>query len=272
MRCVLAFVALIGCSSTSKPPTTVPPTLAAPPKVAAPTVEAKSVEAEPSDDIPDDDMPIDGMDGTLEQAEVKGEGITVEVSWFTMTGSMHVAEDIAITTARGTLALASPEDPDSDDAETLPLIEQIYNAGPNRWVLLGWSSYGSGMQSEHAWLVDGAASPRIVDKLQWTTDRAHAGLAIDTGTKLRIGIPLPVISTTRDDDGTEEHSLHAESDWQLSHGARTWTLGKVAKLPASSTHVMAVRAYTPPFQASASELGWSGRFVWFTAEKRFVRR
>jgi hypothetical protein len=126
------------------------------------------------------------------------------------------------------------------------------------------------MQSEHAWLVDGSAAPRIVDRLEWTTDRMHAGLALDPGKKLRIGIPLP--KHAAGDDGTDDSGLHAEDEWRLAHGKKTWNLGQVSKLRAGEAHVMTVQAYTPPFKASASERGWSGRFVWFAVEKRFVRR
>jgi len=237
----------------------------------APVRAADTTEDERSDDAAaeaiDDAM---AMEGTLEEQRVEGDGIKVDVSWWTMTGSTHVADALTITTPRGKLAFASadPDDLETEGGETVPLIEEIHNAGRDRWLLLGWSSYGEGMQTEHAWLVDGSAAPRIVDKLEWTTDRRHAGLALDPGTKLRIGIPVPKRTATRDD----ESALHAEDDWRLAHGKQTWSLQQLWKLRASEAHLLTVQAYTPPFKASASEQGWSGRFVWFSVEKRFVRR
>ena len=197
--------------------------------------------------------------------EVVGEDITVKVSWWTLTGTTHVADELVFTTAKGTLQLKH----DEESGIVLPLVEQIHRAGKDRWVVLGWSSYGEGMQTQHAWLVAGGAKPRIVDKLEWTTDRRHGGLVIDPGDKLlRVGIPLPERASTTDDD---EDALHNELDWQLVHGKRTRTLAQVAKLPAQKSHLMAVRAYTPPFHASASDRGWSGHFVWFTAKNQFAR-
>jgi hypothetical protein len=115
------------------------------------------------------------------------------------------------------------------------------------------------MQSEHAWLIDGNATPRIVDTLQWTTDRAHAGVVFDPAA-VSIGIPLPV------------GELHDESDWQLVHGAKTLALGQVKKLRSSEVQLVTVRAYTPPFQTPASQREWSGRFVWFDVAERFEAR
>lgn len=203
----------------------------------------------------------------LEHADVHGEGITIAVSWWTLTGTTHVADEVVITTARGTVHLKNADD---EGGEVIPLFEQIYTVSRHRWLALGWSSYGEGMQTEHAWLIDDRSKPLVVDKLGWTTDRSHAGLALDTSDKLLVGIPLPLSSSS--DSGEDEPSLHNEGDWQLAHGERTFTLPEVAQLPASESHLMAVRAYTPPLQQSASERGWSGRFVWFAVGLRFTRR
>jgi hypothetical protein len=182
---------------------------------------------------------------------------------------MHVADELVMVTPRGALSLKHADD---ESGEVLPLVGVIYKVAPERWVVLGWSSYGEGMQTEHAWLVDGAAAPRVIDKLEWTTDRAHAGFAVDafTGNRLRIGIPLPLRSESAGDD--DDASLHNELDWRFVHGKQTLTLAQLGKLKTSETHVMALRAfYTPPFDESPSERKWSGRFVWFTAAKQFVR-
>lgn len=212
---------------------------------------------------------MDGdLEPRLEHVDVRDGDLKVRVSWWTMTGTTHLATELVISTSRGTLTL---KDPGEDSDEVLPLIERIYKAGNERWVVLGWSSYGEGMQTEHAWLIGGRSRPRILDKLAWTTDRHHAGLAIDLGDKLRIGIPLPIRSQSDSDE--DDHALHNEGDWQLVHGGRAFTLAQVEKLRASEHHVMSVRAYTPPTEASATQRDWSGRFVWFAADtKRFARR
>jgi hypothetical protein len=207
--------------------------------------------------------PVVADDGSrIERATVQGDGIRVDVAWWTMTGTTHVASELVVTTPRGTLKLAIA--PDDEGGEPIPLIEQIDKLGDDRWLLLGWTSYGGGMQTEHALLVDGSATPRIVDTLAWTTDRAHAGIVVDPAEpgspiKLRVGIPLPKSS-----------ELHDQSDWQLAHDTKTLTLAEVVKLPASGVSPMTVRAYTPPFQTSISERDWTGRYVWFDAGARFA--
>lgn len=210
------------------------------------------------------------LESQLEHREVTGDGIEIDVSWWTLTGTWHLADELVISTARGTLRLKTREGDDGPQ-EALPLLEEIYPLGDHRWIVVGWSSFGEGMQTVHAWLVDGTSAPRIVDKLEWTTDRTHSGIVIDATSKVRIGIPLPVRSSETDDpDG--ERTLHNRLDWELVHGKRTFRLDQVAKLRTTEHHVMSVHAYTPPFQDSASTRGWSGRFVWFSAEKTFVRR
>lgn len=245
-----AAIVVTGCSSTQAPTS---PTVAQPSTAAKPTTPAAvAIEPEPAPEL-------DDLEPQLERAEVRGEGITVEVTWWTLTGSTHLAASLAITTARGTLRL---EAPDPEDGEALPLVAHIYKTGVDRWVLLGWSSFGSGMQSEHAWLVDGSGEPRIADRLEWRTDRSHAGIVIDRDPKLRIGIPLPA----------PDEALHDDEGWALVHGTQTRTLAEVTKLPSAATDMLAVRTYTPPFDRSASGRGWSGRVVWFSVGDRFVRR
>jgi hypothetical protein len=152
------------------------------------------------------------------------------------------------------------------------LIERILPAGTNRWVALGWSSFGEGMQTVHAWLLEeDRAGPKLLDTLAWTTDRSHAGIALDvsanaSANRVRIGIPLP--DTTAPGGETP---MHQPGVWLLKHGAQELDLDEVAHLPFSETHVMALRDYyDPPFQYEPSRRHWSGRFVWFSAPTRFA--
>jgi hypothetical protein len=196
----------------------------------------------------------------VERGFVSGDGIKIEVSWWTMTGTTHVADELVITTKRGKLRLQS----DEESGNALPLVEKVYDAGRGRWVVLGWSSFGGGMETVHAWIVD--ATPRVLDKLEWTTDRSHAGVAVDTSSGVRVGIPLPIV--VGDDD--EEPGLHDDEDWRLAHGTRNLSLANVNKLPAIETPLASLPGYyTPPFQTPPSERHWSGRIVWFAAGKRF---
>lgn len=116
------------------------------------------------------------------------------------------------------------------------------------------------MQTEHAWLVDGSRAPRVVDTLAWTTDRSHAGIAVEVSRKLEIGIPLP-----------GDEALHDVDGWQLVHRGKTLDLAKVRTLAAHHVDLAALRAfYTPPFQRQPTELRWSGAFVWWVADKHFT--
>ncbi|HEY5946035.1 MAG TPA: hypothetical protein VIV40_11120 [Kofleriaceae bacterium] len=262
-----SLVVLAACSSTLPTPRTPSHPVEEPkpiPKPVSGNVAPPTPDVHDDADTTADDS--DAMEGRLEHAEVLGQGLEVTVSWWTMTGTTHVADELVIKTSRGALHLKSSDD---DSGEVLPLIDEIYNAGKQRWVVIGWSSYGEGMQTEHAWLIDGSSQPHVVDKLEWTTDRRHAGLAIDPSGKLRIGIPLPVQPKSNDDEG--DHGLHNEGDWQLVHGKQVFTLAQLAKLRAEENHLMAVHAYAPPFQAPLSERDWSGRFIWFSVDRLFAR-
>ncbi len=196
----------------------------------------------------------------VERAFVSGDGIKIEVAWWTMTGTTHVADELVITTKRGKLRLES----DEESGLAIPLVEKVYSAGRGRWVVLGWSSFGGGMETVHAWIVD--ATPRVIDKLEWTTDRSHAGVVVDASNGVRVGIPLPIGAGS--DDG-DDH-LHDDEGWQLAHGTRSLSLANVTKLPASETSLASLPGYyTPPFQTPPAERRWSGRIVWFSAGKRF---
>jgi len=208
------------------------------------------------------------------QAEVEGPGgLRVVVRWHGLTGTTHVADELTFTTAGGTLRFAPPAPPPETEASNdeappeYPLIEQILVAGPRRWVALGWTSYGEGMQTEHAWLIEDRHGPKILDRLAWTTDRSHGGFAVDSiASHVRIGIPLP---QPPDQDG--ETGIHEGTGWELVHGKQRLPREDVARLPSSDTHVMALRGYyTPPFQTEPSLRHWSGTFVWFSAAATFL--
>jgi hypothetical protein len=215
--------------------------------------------------------------GHVEQNEIVGQGgVRVLVRWRTMTGTRHLATEIEITAPGGVLRRSEPELDDVDsmpDPGDYPLLERILTAGPGRWVVLGWSSYGEGMQTVHAWLIEDRGGPRLVDTLAWTTDRSHNGLALDAaGGRVQIGIPLPERpSSQRSDESDDRDHIHVPGDWQLVHGAQRFDLDRVEQLPALDTHVMALRSYyTPPFQDEPSRLHWRGRFVWFAAGQKFA--
>ncbi|HEY4175314.1 MAG TPA: hypothetical protein VGM90_00710 [Kofleriaceae bacterium] len=257
----IAWVVMLASCSPSSTPDETPKQPTSPPVVPpAPLVVDAAPEVVPPDvpeldDVPTGDARIDGAGG-----------IQVHVKWDEDTGTTHVATHLEITAPHGKLDLASKGDEDQDP---LPLIERILPAGDQRWVLLGWTSPGEGMQTEHAWLVDGTKTLQIVDKLAWTTDRAHAGIAVDpTRSPPEIGIPLPRLGKDPDDDG-----LHNATAWELGYGSKHLTLAAVKKLPATTVKLATLPAYyTPPAQDVPTKGAWVGQFVWFETKTGFLPR
>lgn len=233
-------------------------------------------------------------DEHLEQADLDGPaGLHVTVRWATGTGQYHCARQLMITTPGGVLRLESPylhgipeEDaPDGSRAQgdggmypLYPLLERVLVAGLHRWVILGWSSFGEGLQTEHAWLIEDRPGPMLVDALTWTTDRSHGGLAIErskTPLEVRIGIPLPDEPRPSEPERTEGSDgpppLHLPGDWELVHGKQRWDLSELRRLPSVERRVKSLSAYyDPPFQDAPSRLHWAGRFVWFSAQHQFT--
>ncbi|HEY4056619.1 MAG TPA: hypothetical protein VGM39_08415, partial [Kofleriaceae bacterium] len=179
----------------------------------------------------------------------------------------HTASDITLTTPTDSLTFKN----DGEDEELIPIVDRVQVLKNHRWLVLGWTSYGSGMQTEHAWLVDDTKGLKIIDKLAWTSDRFHSGIALDgSGSHIRIGIPLPRESSQ---DDVEGNGIHGYDEWELDFGSRKLDLPAVWALPTKYKDLDALPAfYTPPFDDSPSEHGWSGQFVWLTVGNKFVVR
>lgn len=101
-------------------------------------------------------------------------------------GTMHFAESTTVSCGR-----CGPPLQLGDSA----LIDHVLDLGQKRYLLLGWSSGGSGRQSLHLFLIHvGANGPKVVDELSWGTTRAESGVLLSpTKDGWRIGIPQPVI-------------------------------------------------------------------------------
>lgn len=271
--------ALAGCAPPAPPPIVAP--AVQPPAQLGHDVPSVSPAAPPDRDTAPPSKPevvpaadaVDPDGGPCEQADLDGlNGIHVHICWRRLTGTTHVAEELAITTAGGTLRYAPPApqttNQDHDEAPPeYPLMEKILAVAPKRWVLLGWSSLGEGMQTEHAWLIEDRHGPHLLDSLAWTTDRSHAGIAVESsGNQVYLGIPLP---QPLNEDG--EPGLHNEGDWELVHDKQRLSLLDVRRLPSSEKHVMALGGYyDPPFQVEPSQRHWEGRFVWFSSGTKFA--
>jgi len=173
-------------------------------------------------------------------------GLEITYTWEHDTGTYHFASHAKIALGAATLERVS----DIEQGTLVPLCEKAFDAGPDRWILLGWSSTGSGMQMQSAWLVKKIGRTlKVTDELDWTTDRAHPGLAFEgSGTLLRVGIPQPPAA---DDDA------HDAGEWSLdTHGVKRG-MDAVRKLRfvAASPPL-----YAPPFDETKCpcRIAWIG--------------
>lgn len=162
------------------------------------------------------------------------------------TGTMHFAATVTLSigTAR---PLRVPGSLPPIPGPTFPLSD-------GRFVLLGWSSPGAGMQSMHALLVGvRAGTVTLFDQLISFTDRPHAALLVrKEGGSVLIGVPEPPSTF-----------LHDEEGWSLQYGlSRTHRLliGSVRRLPFEPVGSGGEDVfYAPPTNATPR----TARVAWF---------
>ena len=101
------------------------------------------------------------------------------------TGTMHYALRVTVAVGDATpLVLEGP---------TLPIPGPHFRLRDSRFLLLGWSSGGAGMQTMHALLISVRRGAVVLDdEMTVTTDRSSAGLLVRAGPRsARIGLPQP---------------------------------------------------------------------------------
>jgi len=136
------------------------------------------------------------------------------------TGTMHYAEAI-------TLAVGDAK-PLVLDGEMLPIPGPHLRLADSRFLLLGWSSPGSGMQSMHVLLIAVRDAAVVVDgQMVVMTDRPSAGLLVRvTPRSARIGLPQP-----------PSDFVHDEEEWFLNlGGGRSLNLEQMRKLVFARVH------------------------------------
>jgi hypothetical protein len=157
------------------------------------------------------------------------------------TGTMHYADRLVIRGpgSPAPLVLRTELEP----GVLVPLVTRQVPLDPENTVLLGWSSTGGGMQTEHALLVRArpGAVPAVVDELALTTDRAAPPLVVDAaaGRGVRIGVV--------DSFGGE---LHEPSDWKLHLADHTLDLAALRGLPFDKARVAWFQATKDGFRAT----------------------
>ncbi len=166
------------------------------------------------------------------------------------TGNTHYAESVEIACGgKQPLVLKT----DMEAGVLAPLMGREESAGSGSALLLGWSSWGGGMQTVHALLVRaGAERVALADRLDFTTDRSSAGiLVLRRGGKLWLGIPRP------------GQRVHEPTEWNLSVGGKRLALPAIRELPYADRTAADASATRYP---AGSALGRKP-VAWFAAEE-----
>ena len=171
------------------------------------------------------------------------------------TGTMHFAETL-------TLSIDAAR-PLRVPGSFLPIPGPSFRLPDGRFILLGWSSTGSGMQSMHVLLVgDRAGVVTLFDHLIYLTDRPHAALLVraEPDGSFLIGVPEP-----------SSDFLHNEDEWSLEYGLprkRSLLMGAIRKLPFQTvTYRNEDVFYAPPTNATQR----TARVAWIHVAKTGFR-
>lgn len=162
------------------------------------------------------------------------------------TGTMHYSE-------RMTLSIGDAK-PLVIERELTPIPGPHFPTSNNRFLLLGWSSTGAGMESLHAMILRNDKQQVVMDQeLIVTTDRPSAVLLVRRSANgIRVGVPEP-----------SREFVHNAEDWSLSMKCGTLDLEQMRALKfevvrAEKNDVI----YAPPFhQAPAPK-----RVAWINLE------
>jgi hypothetical protein len=163
------------------------------------------------------------------------------------TGTWHYAEKL-------TIAIGGAKPLVLEGAST-PLPGSQFRLGGDRFLLLGWSSTGAGMQSLHALVVGVRNGAVVVDQqLELLTDRVSAGLLVRSEkNRVRIGVPEP----PRD-------FVHHPDDWLLRVRDEELDLDAVRALRYESVEARETdQLYAPPRGGKAMP----GRVAWIEVTK-----
>jgi hypothetical protein len=141
----------------------------------------------------------------------------------------------------------------------VPLFTRQYALAKDRQVILGWTSWGSGEQSDHAWIVEVASGTvRIASTLKLSAHRADTFFVLhrDEG-RVRIGVP-----PERDASGIDE-------PWVTLNG-KPIEAGDASTLPSSPAPAAGeVECFGPPMGLHHVP---NVPLVWFAVEPGGFRR
>jgi len=151
-------------------------------------------------------------------------------------GTTHFAEELIIAAGSAEAFHITGED--------VPIPGPSFRLAGSRYVLLGWSSVGGGLQSIHAYLLavqDGKL--KRLASLKYQTDRANAGILVrrTADGSVQLGLPEPPTQ------------IHEPFEWSLSLGADTTVLriGEIRRLTyEDAAPVKGDLLYSPPFEGA----------------------
>ena len=163
------------------------------------------------------------------------------------TGTMHYAERTSIRLG-DMKPIVMTTDVGAD--RLAPILQAQLQLNDSRFLVLGWTSWGGGMQTNHAYLVGREGDTlRVVDRLEVRTGRGSAGLIVENGSDgTRIGMFEPPVEA------------HESGEWWVSIGGRRLDMDQIRHLtyvesPASGR---ATAFYDPPFFSGRAR----GRVAW----------
>jgi hypothetical protein len=174
------------------------------------------------------------------------------------TGNTHYAERLEVASGRGRRLVLET---DMEAGVLAPLIDRQVRLGPGWALLLGWSSWGGGMQTVQALVVSaGSEGVTLQDRLRFTTDRPSAGVLLVTRwNEVRIGLPEPG-KQVKDPD-----------DWELCFGGARRDLAAIRALryAARADAGQDASFYCPPLRTKTPAAG--SRFAWVLVDESGFR-
>jgi hypothetical protein len=139
------------------------------------------------------------------------------------TGTMHSARGVTLRwgDAEPLLLTQDETEDELDPAGSVIIPDRQFLLGPDRVLLFGWSSAGSGMGTIHALLIQREnRTLTVVDTLAYTTDRPSSALLLRRrGAAFQLGVFRP------------PELVHNEQEWTIGCRAGHLEMAGIRRLP-----------------------------------------
>lgn len=153
------------------------------------------------------------------EKEAQAEKIKVDMTFSEDGGTMHYAERLKLSLP-GARSLVMKTD--VEHGQLAPIVQMQFPLKDGRHLLLGWTSWGGGMQTEHALIVEKkGAVLRLVDELVVQHGRGSPRIVFRTAPEApAIGVFEP----------KGDRALHDPWSWSLAYGNKQLSLEEMRKL------------------------------------------